>query len=185
METPVQVTFRNMDPSPAVEARIRERVERLGRFGSRILGFRVVVEAPHRHHHQGKLFHVRIEASIRGGEVVVSRDHGNNHAHEDVYVAIRDAFDALRRRLQEHFERRRGHVKRPAESRALAHVGRLFPEEGYGFLDTSDGRQVYFHESAVEGGGFGGLEEGEAVSYVEEEGEAGPRAASVVPLERE
>ncbi len=184
MEIPVQVTFRNMDPSPAVEARIRERVDRLGRFGNRLLGFRVVVEAPHRHHHQGKLFHVRIDASIRGGEVVVSRDHGDNHAHEDVYVAIRDAFDALRRRLQEHFERRRGHVKRPAESRPVARVSRIFPDEGYGFLDTPDGRQVYFDQRAVQGGGFAALEVGERVSFVEEEGEKGPQAAEVVRVGR-
>lgn len=184
MEIPLQVTFRDMNPSEAVEQRIRDRAGRLGRFSEEIISCRVVVESPHRHHHQGRLFHVRIDATTRGGEVVVNRDHGDNRAHEDAYVAIRDAFDALERRLKEYQERRRGWVKSHDESVSVARVARLNAEEGYGFLGTADGREIYFHENSVKNGGFSGLEIGSPVHFVEEAGTEGPQATVVVPLER-
>ena len=105
MQIPVQVAFRDIDPSPAIEARIREHVAKLEDFHPRITGCRVMVEAHHRRHRKGKLYHVRIDLTVPGTELVVSRDSQENHAHEDVYVAIRDAFDATRRRLQDHVHR--------------------------------------------------------------------------------
>lgn len=108
MQIPLQITFRHMEPSAAVEARVRERVERLDRYYDRIMGCRVVVESPHRHHHQGKVFHVRVELTVPNGEIVVTREPETNHAHEDVFVAVRDAFDALQRRLQDHARQQRG-----------------------------------------------------------------------------
>ena len=88
-----------MDPSPAVEERIRQKAEKLERFHDRIVGCTVVVEAPHRHHHKGKLYNVRVDISVPGKDVVVDRAKPIDHAHEDVYVAVRDAFDAAVRRL--------------------------------------------------------------------------------------
>ncbi len=99
MQIPLQISFRNMDPSPAVEARIRKKAEKLERFHDRIIGCTVVVEAPHRHHHKGKLYSVKVDISVPGKDVVVDRAKPTDHAHEDVYVAIRDAFDAATRRL--------------------------------------------------------------------------------------
>jgi ribosomal subunit interface protein len=114
MQIPLQISFRNMDPSPAVEARIRKKAEKLERFHDRIIGCTVVVEAPHRHHHKGKLFNVRVDISVPGKDVVVDRAKPTNHAHEDVYVAIRDAFDAATRRLEDQARKMRGNVKTPA-----------------------------------------------------------------------
>lgn len=112
MRIPMEITFRHMDPSPAVEARIREKAEKLDRFSAQIMACRVVVEAPHEHKHQGKLFHVRIDLTVPGGELVVSRGHNHqSHAHEDVYVALRDAFDAAKRRLEDYTRQQRGDVK--------------------------------------------------------------------------
>lgn len=111
MEFPLQITFRNVDASDAVEASVRERAARLDRFGAHIVGCRVVIEVPHRHHHQGKLFHVRIDLKVPGAELVVSREPELHHAHEDVFVAIRDAFDAAVRQLEDYVRRRRGHTK--------------------------------------------------------------------------
>lgn len=184
MEIPLQVTFRDMNPSDAVEERIRERAIRLGRFGDEILSCRVVVETPHRHHHQGRLFHVSIDLTTRGGEIVVNRDHGDNHSHEDAYVAIRDAFDALERRLHDYQAKRRGRVKTHEEALGVARVARLNAEEGYGFLGTADGREIYFHENAVKNGGFSGLTVGAPVHFVEEPGTDGPQATVVVPSDR-
>jgi len=94
MQLPLQITFRHMDSSDAVAARIRERSEELERFFDRIVSCRVVVECRHPRRHQGNLFRVRVDLKVPGGEIVVGRDPRAHHAHEDVYVAIRDAFDA-------------------------------------------------------------------------------------------
>ncbi|HEX2570165.1 MAG TPA: HPF/RaiA family ribosome-associated protein [Polyangia bacterium] len=100
MALPVQITFRNFDPSLALEEHIREKAAKLDHVAERITNCRVVLEARHRHHHKGRLFHVHIELAIPGGEIVVNRDAHDAHEHEDIYVAIRDAFDAARRQLQ-------------------------------------------------------------------------------------
>ena len=107
MRLPLQITFRNLTPSPGMETRIREKATKLETFYDGILGCRVVVDAPHRRLHQGKLFHVRIDLTVPDGEVVVTREPAEAHAHEDVYVAIRDAFDAARRQLEDYARRQR------------------------------------------------------------------------------
>lgn len=111
MQQPIQISFRNVDPSEAVEANIRSKIDWLETFYDRIQSCRVVVEVPHRHHRQGKIFQVRVDLTVPGGEIVVNRESGLNGAHEDVYVAIRDAFDAARRRLEEYARRQRGETK--------------------------------------------------------------------------
>ena len=111
MPVPVQISFRNMDPSPAVEARIQEKVTKLEHLYDRIVGCEVTVEAPHRHHHKGKLYSVRVDISVPGKDVVVDHAKPTDHAHEDVYVALRDAFDAATRQLEDHIRRMRGDVK--------------------------------------------------------------------------
>ncbi|MEW6676615.1 MAG: HPF/RaiA family ribosome-associated protein [Pseudomonadota bacterium] len=112
MRIPLEITFRHMDTSEALETRIREKAEKLDRFYQHVMGIRVVVEAPHEHKHQGKLFHVRIDLTVPGGELVVSKGHHHqSHAHEDVYVALRDAFDVAKRRLEEYSRQQRGDVK--------------------------------------------------------------------------
>jgi len=108
---PVQISLRHMDPSPALEARIHEKAEKLERFFDRIVNCEVVVEAPHKHHHKGKLYNVRIEINVPGANVYVGRSGPQDHAHEDVYVALRDAFDAAYRQLEDHARRMRGDVK--------------------------------------------------------------------------
>jgi ribosomal subunit interface protein len=178
MQLPLQISFRDMPPSEAVEAKIRERAARLDRYYDRIMGCRVVVEAPHRHHHQGKLFHVRIELTIPNGELVVSREPAQHHAHEDVYVAIRDAFNATQRRLADYARRQRGDVK-VHEAPPPARVSKLLPAEGYGFITSSDGREIYFHKNSVLSDRFSRLQVGTEVQFVEEQGDKGPQASSV------
>lgn len=111
MQTAMQITFRHMEPSAALEERIRERAADLGRFYDRIVRCRVVVEAPHHHHHQGALYHVSIDLTVPGAEIVVNRESAAEHAHEDAHIAVRDAFDAARRRLEDYARRQRGDVK--------------------------------------------------------------------------
>lgn len=111
MPIPLQISFRNMDPSPAVEERIRKKVKKLERFHDRIVNCTVVVEAPHRHHHKGKLYTVRVDISVPGKDVVVDRAKPSDHGHEDVYVALRDAFNAAVRQLEDQTRKMRGDVK--------------------------------------------------------------------------
>lgn len=110
MKIPLQVTFRDIPSSEAVETRIHEKAEKLNRFYDRIMGCRVVVEMTQRHKHQGKLHSVRIDLTVPGAELVA------NHAQdEDVYVAIRDAFTAITRQLEDYVSKQRGDVKAHAQ----------------------------------------------------------------------
>ena len=102
----MQITFRQMSPSPALRDRILERIARLEHLHERITGGRVVVQAPHRHHHKGGLFSVAVEVQVPGSSLTSHRSPGQHHAHEDVYVAMRDAFDSLERQLHDYLRRK-------------------------------------------------------------------------------
>ncbi len=178
MQLPLQITFRNVPSSVAIEAKIREKTEKLNKLYSRLMGCRVAVEAPHRHH-QGNLYHIRIDLTVPGGELVVNRTPSGHQAHEDIYVALRDAFDAAKRELQDYVRRQRGDVKTHEPPQLQGRVAKLFPDEGYGFIETLDGYEVYFHQHSVLDNAFDELEIGSEVSFVEEEGERGPQASTV------
>ena len=179
MKLPLQIAFRNMSPSGALEQDIREQAGKLDSFFDRIMACRVMVEAQHRHHHQGNIYHVRIDLTVPGDELVVSRDPGKDHAHEDVYVAVRDAFDAARRQLEDFARRHRSEVK-AHETPAHGRISQLNPEEAYGLIVASDGREIYFHRNSVVNADFDRLETGEPVRFTEEMGEKGPQASSVI-----
>lgn len=195
-----------MPPSEAIETHIREAAQKLELFYDRIIGCRVLVEAPHHHHRRGQQYHVRIDVTVSGGEFVIkraprlitdrplysqkypgdlelaeSRELSKYAAHDEIQLAIRDAFDAARRKLQDYARRRRGVVK-VHEDLPHARVSKLFPEEDFGFLETSDGREIYFHKNSVLDAGFSGLTIGTKVHFVEELGEKGPQASTVTPV---
>lgn len=111
MQIPLQITFRNMEHSDAVEAKIRERAAKLEKFSDHITSCRVTIELPHQHHHKGNLFGVKVDITLPGKEIIADRKPDQDHAHEDAYVAIRDAFDAAVRQLEDYVQRRRGKVK--------------------------------------------------------------------------
>jgi ribosomal subunit interface protein len=110
----VQITFRGMESSPSAETQVRHKVEELQQFSDRISACRVTLETAHRRHRQGNVYQVRVDLAVPGGTIVVNREPGEDHAHEDLYVAIRDAFDAARRRLQDHVKRLDGVHKQHA-----------------------------------------------------------------------
>jgi ribosomal subunit interface protein len=143
MQTPLQITFRNIDASPAVEAKVRKRVEELEQFYDRIISCRVMIEAPNRRHREGSLYHIRVDLKVPGREIVVKRDPPEHHAHEDIYVAVRDCFDAVRRQLEDHARRLRGDIK-THEAPGHGRIANLIAEKDYGFIDASDGTEVYF-----------------------------------------
>jgi ribosomal subunit interface protein len=95
-----------MSPSKAIEARIAQKIEKLAQFYDRIIAAHVTVDLPHHKHHQGNLFEVAIELSLPDGKVVVNRHANRDHRHEDIYVAVRDAFNAAKQQLVEYTGRR-------------------------------------------------------------------------------
>lgn len=178
MRLPLQITFRNMEQSDAIEAKIREKAEKLDQVCDDIMGCRVVVEPSHKNHHKGNKYHVRIDLTVPEGEIVASRSPDQRHSHQDIYVAIRDAFDAARRQLEDYLRRRRGDTK-THESQPRGRVSQLDTHENHGMIETSEGRFIYFHKNSVVNGNFHELRVGAEVRFVEERGDLGPQASTV------
>lgn len=181
MQIPLEITFRHMDPSPAIETRIREKAMKLDQFHKHIMSCRVVVEAPHAHQRKGKLYQVRLDIKVPGKELAISHERPQDHAHEDVYVAIRDAFDAAARRLEDFARSGRGKVK-THEPPPHGRVTELVPEEDYGRIEAADGQLIYFHRNSVLGDGFDSLQIGSEVRFDVEAGDRGPQASTVHPI---
>ncbi len=177
MRLPLQISFRNMQHSEVLERAITERAKCLDRYCDRIMGCRVIVETRHRQH-QGNLYHLRIDLTLPGHEIVVGREPSLHQAYEDVYVAVRDAFDAVRRRLEDYIRRRDLRVKFH-QSPLHGHITRLDAGGNHGFLETPDGREIYFHRNSVLNADFERLEVGDRVRFHEEAGEEGPQASTV------
>jgi cold shock CspA family protein len=196
MQLPLQITFRNVEPLEGVEESIRAEAKKLETFYSQIMGCRVAVETPHGHHRKGNLYHIRIDLTLPGTELVIKHEPGLSKGirqaggaemkkrlevrvpHRDLQLTIHDAFRIAGRRLQDYARRQRGDVK-AHEARSIGRVIKLLPEEGYGFLTTPDGREVYFHKDSVLNRGFRRLRVGSEVGFVEEQGEKGPQASTV------
>jgi cold shock CspA family protein/ribosome-associated translation inhibitor RaiA len=167
MQTPVQITERNVEDSDAARTLVHKCVEKLEVFYGRITSCRVMIEGT------PMAYNVHVDIRVPGEEIVIKRQ-----AHPELHTAIQEAFDAAGRRLQDYARRIRGDVKRSAAmSRGI--VTQLFPFGGYGFLQTDDGREVYFHRHSVLDEAFERLEVGSVVRFVEEVGDKGPQASSV------
>ena len=188
METPVEISFHNMESSPAVEAEIRDRVEKLDRMYNHLIGCRVSVEHLHRQHRTGNVYEVHIELRVPGEDVVVS--HEPHHARDryadpdDVGIAIRTAFKTAERRLLDFKQKQRGDVKVHDEPFA-GRVTQLYPDEDHGFLLTHEGTQLYFHRNSLVQRDFDRLEVGDRVHFVETVGDTGPIANKVWKVEGE
>lgn len=178
MLIPVQITYRDMEESEALSALIRARAQRLERYYGRISGCRVLVEQPHRHRRSGEHFHVRIDLTVPGVELVVEREPALRSRHQDAYVAVTDAFRAARRELQD-YARRRRHYKKQHEGTPHGLVRKLYSAEGFGFIETGDGREIYFDRRSVLHHAFPRLTVGAKVRFAEEPGERGPQASTV------
>ena len=177
MDRPIEISFRNMPKSVEAEAVVRREARKLERYAGEIVGCRVAVERPQRHQRHGNAHRVRLLITAPGREpVVVAREPLDSDMHDDLRTIVIGAFKAARRQLQSMTERLRGAPRR-REPRAL--VVRLFPEEGYGFLRTLDGQELYFHHNSVLHGDFERLAIGTEVRYEESDGEKGPQASTV------
>ena len=183
MRVPLEIAFKNVDSSAAMESLIRDRARRLHRYHPNIIACRIAVEAPHHSPNEDVLeYRVRVEVSIPGAIIVASHDRDNLARPEhDPYNGIREAFTAAERQLKTRAgRRRRGRHPRVGPPHAV--ILRLFPGEDYGFLQTAGGRDIYFHRNSVINDGFDNLSVGDEVRFEEAEGDQGPQASTVQPI---
>lgn len=173
MKLPLEISAKNVHLSEEMEDLIRDKASKLGNFHDGIIGCRVKVDVPHRSQRSGQKYNVNLDITIPGAEIVVKRE-----PDEDLYVAICNSFDTAERRLKEFSEKQRGDVKVHIE-KPVGKVVRIFHDDGYGFLSTMDGREVYFHENSLINGRFKDLSIGTMVQFVERDGEKGPQASSI------
>jgi ribosome-associated translation inhibitor RaiA len=183
MQTGVEVTYHGMEPEAHVERRVQERVGRLESIFGRIMSCRVVVDAPHQHQRKGNHYAVRIEVRVPGAEFSIDREPGDLNAHHDLLVALRDAFDALERKLRRWKETHSGRPEAHAEP-LQGRIAELNAELDHGQITTTDGRLVYFHRNSVLDADFDSLNENDPVELVVDQGigEGGPHASTVRPI---
>jgi cold shock CspA family protein/ribosome-associated translation inhibitor RaiA len=195
MQLTLTITFRGIDPSATLEAEICTRIGKLETYYRPIMGCHVLVELAERHHETGNRYHARIDLTVPGEEIVVAHEASLHATAQDVdaekatkeepdperkhaRVAVHEAFDIARRRLQDYARRQRGTVKTAARQ-PRGRVVQLFPIDEYGYIEAEDGHEVHFQKSSVLKNAFHRLTVGSMVSFVEEPGEKGPQASTV------
>jgi ribosomal subunit interface protein len=166
----VQIVIRDLPASQALEEHIRKKAEKLSLHCRNILSIQVAIEVPQKHKRQGKLFRVRIDLTVPGKELVVNRK-----LDEDVYIAIRDAFQAVVRQLESYSSIRRGDVKNHVSSN-FGYVSKMFPDEAYGFIQSVDGNEYYFSTTNVYHPNFDQLAIGDMVQFIGASGSEGMQA---------
>ncbi len=179
MQVPLQISFVHLDHSNALESIIKDKMEQLDNIFPYLISARVVVGLSEKRKQQGNLYHVRIDLTLPGNEILVDRNPPLHQPHEDPYLAVRDAFRAARRQLEDYSKLNSREKKRHHEKPLQGIVIKILLENDGGFLKTSTGREVYFNKNSVLGRGFDFLNLGDEVRFVEEMGENGPQASSV------
>jgi len=196
MQLTPTMTFRGVRRSDRVEAEVTERLHKLETYYHGIMGCHVLLELVQRHHEAGNRYHVRIDLTVPGEEIVVSHEASLHATDQDIHlakatkqdeaeperkhalVAVHEAFDIARRQLQDYARRQRGTVK-AAVKQAQGRISQLFPVDEYGYIEAEDGHEVYFQKSSVLKDAFDQLTVGATVSFVEEPGDKGPQASTV------
>jgi len=179
MQVPIEITFRNCQSSEEIQSEIVRHASRLEKFSTRITSCHVTVDAPETRHRRGDIFKIEIHIAMpQHKDIFVNTTHGDVAAHEHVAVAIKDAFAAAQRQLEDVQREMRGEVKLHAVE-DHGRVMKFLAGEDSGFIETADGREIYFHRNAVLDGKFDHLVVGSEVRFVEEMGEKGAQASTV------
>lgn len=173
MQVPLQITIRNIDHSKAVEERIRQKAEKLNIFSDQIISCHVVVELTRNNKNQGNLHNVRINLTVPNKELVV-----NHNEQENLYMAIRDAFNDMVRQLEEAARMLHGEVKYHPDL-LQGEIVRLFKDDDFGFIATPDGEEYYFNANNVVHPKFQRLTVGTPVHFISAMGDEGPQAHRV------
>jgi len=179
MQTQAEIQFQGLTAKPGISDAIDKHVAELEQRWGRITACRVVVKAPSQHHRKGGLYEVHIRLALPNGrEVDVERTPPADERHGDLTFAIDDAFKHARRQLQDQVRRTQGQVKH-REGPPAGMVARLDPSGEFGFIESADGQEIYFHRNSVLDESFSRLQVGSRVTYAEEPGEKGTQASTV------
>jgi len=179
MQTPLDISFQNSEPSEEIRSEIERHAKHLEKFHDRITSCNVTVIAPRSRHQKGGLFKIDIRIAMPSHkDIIVTKTHDDAPEHEHVAVAIKDAFDAAQRQIEDAVREMRGQIK-PHEGEDHGHVAKFLAGENCGFIETADGREVFFHRNSVLDDAFDRLTVGSEVRFVEEMGEKGPQASTV------
>ena len=181
METPLKISFKNMDRSEYVEKSIREKMDKLEQVYNGVTSCHVYVDAPHKQHRKGNQYEVRrIEVHVPGADLVVSNKPGDSNKHDDIYVALRDAFNAMGRQLKRRRRKITGEIK-THEGTPQSWIAEIDHEQGYGQIIATDGQLIYFHKNSVVGDNISDLKQRDPVELVVQtkENEVGPQASTV------
>lgn len=180
MQEPLQIAFHNMAPSDMIEQLVRERMARLEKFTDKIISSRVVIKAPHKQR-LGSTLAISIDVGLPGRDVHVNHEGRIHETRADAHRVIREAFDIAERQVEEYERINRREVKHHENLPSYGRILRIFPDQDYGFVETPDGEDLYFHRSVVEDGAFDELTVGSEVLYqrASYESAAGPQASVV------
>jgi len=173
MQSPVEITFRDIESTEAIESRIKDKVSKCEQHCPRIVSCHVVIEQVKKHQGQGKLYACHITVNVPGDVFVI-----NKHRDPDVYVVIRDSFQSMLRLLDGYHQKTGGEEKlHPVEMGGV--IDRLYGEDGYGFIKDSSGQEFYFHGNNLHNFDFPSLQECMRVNFIEAMGDEGPQAHRV------
>ena len=179
MQVPVEIAFRHCEPLGEIRSEAAKQVRRSEKFSPRITSCHVIVTGPETRHRRGGLFEVELRIAMpEHNDVVVDTLHGDAPQREHALVAIRYAFDAAVRQIEDVAREMRDQVKEHVDT-DRCRVTKFFAREDYGFIESADGREIYFHRNAVIDGAFDRLKVGSEVAFVEEAGEKGAQASTV------
>lgn len=184
MQVPLEIFYKDVTKTDAIEDLIQEKIAKLERMCDHIISCSIAVEKPNSTTRQRNPYRVRITMKVPPGhEIAVSKEPADNEKDDPLPTVIRNAFDAVERQLKKLVQMQREEVKKHPEQEVRAIVTRIFPDEGYGFIRTINGREIYFHRNSVVNEDFEKMQEGTGVRFFETEGDKGPQASTVQILD--
>lgn len=185
MQIPLEVSFRNVKKTKTLELLLQKKVTKLETICSYITSCQIAIEKTNQHQQNGNPHRVRISLSIPPShKLVVRRESSEGDLHDDLRSVIGNAFDAVRRQLEKLVEKQRNEVKTHLTNKINGFVNKLFRDEGYGFIKSVDGGEIYFHRNSVLHGDFDRLKIGTGVYFHREEGEDGPQASTLQIIDK-
>ena len=185
MEVPLQLTFRDIEKTDELVDLVNDKVASLEKVCDYIISCHTAIEKPQEHQRMGNPYRVRVNVRVPPGhEIVVKREPGDGDMHDPLDAVIRDVFAAAQRQLKELVEKQRNEVKTHPDQEVAAVIDRIFEKEGYGFLKTIEGREVYFNENSLINDRFENLEPGMGVRFVGTHSDAGFQASTVQVVDK-
>lgn len=180
MQISLEISYRDITKTDKLEKLIRTKTNKLEKVCDHITSCHIAVEKPQKYLNYGSPYRIRIDIRVPPGhEVVIKREPGEGNPDESLYSIIREAFEAARRKTQELCKIQRSRIKTHPAQETVAIVTELHPENGYGFIKTPNGREIYFHKNSVLHNEYKRLKTGTGVRFFEEQGIKGPQASTV------